>query len=177
MRRITIAALSLMTLVLASGLANAGVRVEQRAWASFSKPSRNGGTTKILVTANRYDNIDAGFALSRWSCPDESEDCKRLPGGIAGDLQGDDIFEIDTTLESAHLKVTRKGITHEITWTGNGAGSIVNNDFDCNNQVPMGTETGIARAGAAEGSVFGTRVQVDSTDPAIVSLRSSAWSC
>jgi hypothetical protein len=160
--------------ILVSGSpAHAGVRVEHRTNAVFLLPERNGVHPAFFVSALRMawppedgsldspGSVPVLWGISRGECrnADDLDSCIVTDSGyVGGRFREGDVFEFDEDLSSAHLKVTRKGITHEVRWTASSDHAPVVRAGGCG--VPtVATNAGVQREASAEGRVFGHKVE------------------
>lgn len=172
MRRVI--AIGALLMVLAAGSpAQAGIRVEHRTDAVFVLPERNGVHQAIWVSALRMawppedgslgspGSVPVLWNISRGECRDITslDSCVVTQSkGIGGRFRDGDVFEFEEDLSSAHLKVTRKGITHEVSWTATSDHAPVAGTQGCG--VPtVATHAGVQRTASAKGRVFGHKVE------------------
>ena len=178
MRRLLVSFLALGLIAMGSP-AHSGIRTEHNARAVFLLPERNGVRPVYFVVVTSMDAGGyVGFGILRGICaPDQKPRCVATrKGSIVGELSEGDVFEIDQTLETAYLKVTRRGITHEVTWTTDDPIGPLTLPYGCGeDQVP--DRAGIARTGSASATIFGREMEVSSEDQADVSLSAAAFTC
>ena len=164
---------ALIALLVAAAPAHAGIRVEHRTNAVFILPERNGVHPALFVSALRMawppedGSLDSPgsmpvlWNISRGECwdTDSADSCIVTDRGhVGGRFREGDVFEFDEDLSSAHLKVTRKGITHEVRWTATSDHAPVLRAGGCG--VPtVATNAGFRRDASAEGRIFGRRVE------------------
>lgn len=178
MKRLVVFFLALGVIAMAS-TAHSGIRTEHNARAVFLLPERNGVRPLYFVTVTSMDaGAYVGFGILRGVCaPEQKPRCIATPkGSIVGELGEGDVFEIDQNLETAYLKVTRRGITHEVSWTTDDQLGPLTLPYDCGeDQVP--DRAGVARTGSATATIFGHEMEVTSEDQADVSLSAAAFTC
>lgn len=163
-----------------AGPGHAGIRTERRAEAFFLLPERDGRRPFLYVTVHEITADYEGFGLSRGFCygDDIPASCKTATGSaIAGELRGGDVFEIDPALDAAYLKVTRKGVTHELTWTATGDPAPSTTEHECG-PVPAGPKSaGVTRAALASGTIFGRELTTPAVNEGSASLVAEAFGC
>lgn len=86
------------------------------------------------------------------------DSCVMFDRGIGRRFREGDVFEFDDDLSTAHLKVTRKGITHEVSWTAISDHAPVVQTQRCGLPT-VATNAGVRRDASAEGRVFGHKVR------------------
>ena len=180
MRKLIVGTLaaSLVALLLPAP-AHSGIRTEHHARAVFLLPERDGIRPVYFVSVTSMDaGAYMGFGIMRGVCaPQQKPRCVATRrGSIAGELREGDVFEFDPGLESAYLKVTRKGVTHEVTWTTEDPIGPFTLPYDCKgDEVP--DRAGVARTGSASATIFGRDMEVSSQHQADVSLSAAAFLC
>ena len=164
--------LALVAAVMPVTPAQAGMRVEHRSSAIFVLPERNGVYPILFVSALRMarppedgsldspGSVPVLWNISRGECVDASrlDSCVMSDRGIGGRFREGDVFEFDEDLSSAHLKVTRRGITHEVMWTATSDHAPVLRADGCG--IPtVATTAGVRRDASADGRVFGHKMK------------------
>jgi hypothetical protein len=164
--------LALVAAVTPASPAQAGIRVEHRTSAVFVLPERNGVYPAFFVSALRMawppedgsldspGSVPVLWNISRAECLDASslDSCVFFDRGIGGRFREGDVFEFDGDLSSAHLKVTRRGITHEVSWTATSDHAPIVRAGGCGLPT-VATDVGARRDASAEGRVFGHKVK------------------
>ena len=166
---------TLVAVVLVLGLIPGGTaassaapaRLERYAAALWSVGQKKDGTEKLVVALvwaeEQGEESSASFGLFRGYCPapSDGDDCLvSIDGAVVGKAKPGEA-EVDAALGSAHLKVTRRGRTHEITWTADNvppepdAGSI-----GCGEDVAWASAWG-ERAASASGSALREKLRAD----------------
>lgn len=159
---------TLVGLCLVAPPAHAGIRIEHHADAVFVLPARHGAYPAVFVSALRMSGMDntdptigstnIGFVIQEGECfvPDDVESCVigDRDRSVGGNFRDGDLFEFDDDLGYAHLKVRRKGITHEVTWRATAEPIATVSDTSCG-FVPAGVAAGLKRDAEAAGSVLG----------------------
>ena len=171
MKRI-IAIGALLAVLVVGSPAQAGIRVEQRTSAVFVLPERNGIHPAFFVSALRMTvppedgsvespgSVPVLWNISRGECWDAASPDSCIVtnrGWVGGRLREGDVFEFDSDLSSAHLKVTRRGITHEVTWSATSDQVPVLRAGGCGLPT-VATDAGVRRDASAEGRIFGHKV-------------------
>lgn len=173
-----LAALALFAAV--PGPAQAGLRTERRAHAFLLLPERGGVQPFVFVSGGEITAEYQDFAIGRGVCRGDSipEDCSiQRRSVLADELRGNDVFEVDPALETAHLKITRRGVTHEMTWTAAGDARPVSTEYACG-QVPSGPKSaGAVRTATASGTLFGKPVTAASAEEGFASLSLELFGC
>ena len=169
---------ALLAVLGAGSPAQAGIRVEHRTDAVFVLPERNGTHPALFVSALRMawvpedgslespGSVPVLWGISRGECRDtvSLDSCIMIERGVGGRFREGDVFEFDEDLSSAYLKVTRKGITHEVRWTATSDHDPIVRTPACD-IPPIATEVGTQRAASAQGRVFGRKVAtIDARD-------------
>ena len=190
-RIVAIGALVALLVIGSPSPAHAGVRVEHSADAVFVLPERNGTHPAFFVSALRMawvpedgslespGSVPVTFSISRGECRDPSslDSCVVTDRGwVGGRFREGDVFEFDEDLSSAHLKVTRKGITHEVRWTATSEHVPVVRAGGCS--VPtVATDAGARRGASAKGRVFGHKVETIHAGGSDAELSTIAYTC
>jgi hypothetical protein len=170
MKRLVIVSV-LVAALMGVSTAHAGIEVDHRTDAIFVLPKRNGVHPAFWVSALRMaspaatDPDSPGSApvlwnISRAECMDTTslDSCVFIDRGIGGRFREGDFFEFDEDLSSAHLKVTRRGFTHEVTWTATSDHEPLVRTGGCGLPT-VATNAGVRRDASAEGLVFGHKVK------------------
>lgn len=122
------------------------------------------------MAAHQTSGEDLGDAI-----PD---DCSiTLAGAVAGEPRPGDVFDVDPALGSAYLKITRKGVTHEVSWTASDDLAPVTSAYPCGPLPAAPTGAGAVRPAMASGTVFGKPVTAASADGGFASLSVQAFGC
>jgi hypothetical protein len=164
--------LALVAAVAPVSPAKAGIRVEHTARAIFVLPERDGVHPVLSVSALRMvwppedgslespGSVLVGWSITRGECLDTAslDSCVLSDRGVRGRFREGDVFEFDEDLESAHLSVTRKGITHEVSWTATSDHAPVVETQGCGLPT-VATNAGVRRDASAEGRLFGHKVK------------------
>lgn len=189
MRRISVFLVALIAVGVAATPARAGIRIEHRAQAIFMLPERNGSHPAFFVDALRMSgykggfsvgSLNIGFGITRGVCLDrhDVDSCMITDKSrsVGGNFRKRDVFEFEDDLTSARLVVTRKGITHRVTWSATSDPAPVVRDVDCG-LVPVGTGVGAMRTAKAKGRVFGHSVTSVGSSRLPTSLDTVAYTC
>lgn len=117
--------LSLVMVLLVPGpvRAESGAKTVRLAVALIELELKRGSVPFVGASIREIQSEDqtiAYFALFKGSCPEGSSDlmdCMISSDGYVSGKLRDNEFTIDPFLTSAHLEVTRKGITHNVAWS------------------------------------------------------------
>lgn len=189
MRRIAVILTVLAALMPASN-AHAGIRVEHRTHAVFVLPEKNGVHPALFVSALRMAGPEASldspgsvpvlFHIGWGECsnPGSLDSCIVTDRGdsIGGRFRDGDVFEFDEDLSTAHLRVTRKGITHDVRWAATSDPTPVVRAGGCGLPT-VATEFGVQREAVARGRVFGHKVRTLDSGGFDATLTSVAFTC
>ena len=182
---------ALIALLVAAAPAHAGIRVEHRTNAVFILPERNGVYPAFFVSALRMawppedGSVDSPgsmpvlWNISRGECEtaDNLDSCVVTDRGhVGGRFRDEDVFEFDEDLSSAHLKVTRKGITHEVSWTATSDHAPVLRAGGCGLPT-VATNAGVRRDASAQGRIFGHEVRTLDTRGSAAELSTIGYTC
>lgn len=191
MRRLSLLAfIALLGVALAAPTARAGIRVQHDAHAVFVLPKRDGVHPAVFVSAGRMSgyngtvgpgivgSLNIGFTIHHGECfaPDDLDSCvigDRHPS-IGGNFRDGDVFEFDHDLGYAYLEVSRKGVTHKVTWRANADPVPVVSETACS-LLPAGVAAGLERDAGASGRVFGRSFR--SANVLSSSLSTIAFTC
>lgn len=151
----------------ASPAQGAGAQLEHGAFAMIELKPRRGQIPVVGVSIQEISTstgTEASFSLFRGFCMEDTTDpfegCMITDRGyVSGDLEPDE-YEIDPLLQTAYMKVTRKGQTHELTWSAaSSTGPDVYERY-CQSGDPS-IAAGSGYTATAEGTVFGRKGHSD----------------
>lgn len=183
--------LALIAAVMPISPAQAGIRVEHRTDAVFVLPKRNGVHQVFWVSALRMawppedgsldspGSVPVLWSITRGECRNTTslDPCVVTQSrSIGGRFRDGDIFEFDEDLSSAHLKVTRRGITHEVRWTATSDHAPIVRTPPCG-VPPVDTQVGTQRVATAKGRVFGHKMETIDARGFDADLSSIFYSC
>jgi hypothetical protein len=190
MKRLVIVSV-LVAALMGVSTAQAGIRVEHRTDAVFVLPKHNGVHQVFWVSALRMapfppevsidspGSVPVLWNISRGECRDTTslDSCAVTQSkSIGGRFRDGDIFEFEEDLSSAHLKVTRHGVTHEVSWTATSDHFPIVRTDGCG--IPtVATTAGVRRAASAEGRVFGHKMRTLDAGGFDGELSSLAFTC
>ncbi len=121
-------------------------------------------------------STNIGFGIVRGVCsgPRDIESCvvTDRSRSVVGNFRDGDVFEMDDDLETARLKVTRDGTTHQVVWRARTDPAPIVRDPECG-LIPAGIAVGFGREANASGSLFGTKVR----SRFFTFLETTAYSC
>jgi hypothetical protein len=176
--RVVINLLIIAASVMAGPAVKAGIRFDQAGYTTVFVGQKDGSYVGLFIWAVNHDVAPGGlFSIVPARCSDpRPTTCKlQRKRAVSGQVREGEVLDFAPDLSFARLKVTRRGITHEISWTAVGDPSAVNSSPECS--APAGKGLGMARRAAVAGNVFGHSFSKQHSEQRHTSLEAVAYTC